>query len=401
MKKIIVAVAALALSAAAFAQPGQPQGPQFPDYQFTTVKANPITSVKNQSSSGTCWAFSTISFVESEIIRINGLKDESKYPDLSEFFVVSHSYADRADKYVRTDGNIGFSAGSEGDDVLDVIRDYGMVPNEAMTGMNYGTELPRQSELDAVLLAYVDAVTKNPNRTLTTAWKRGFDAILKEYLGAYPETFTYQGKEYTPESFRDAMKFNPDDYVSLTSFTHHPFYTQFAIEVSDNWRWDKAWNVPIDEFMEALDYALENGYTAAWGADVSHTGFNRQGLAVLVDSKANAPAAGSDQEHWVGKAEDKPAPTTDTIVEAVPTQESRQFEFDNKTMTDDHGMQIYGIAKDQFGKKYYMVKNSWGETGKYNGIWYATEAFVKAQSLDLIIHKSALPKSLAKKLGIK
>jgi len=399
MKKYIILGAMMLCVSAAFAQP-RPASPVADlDYTFTTVKANPITSVKNQSSSGTCWAYSTIGFFESEAIRLGNIKDTLKYPDLSEFFVVSHSYMDRAVKYVRCDGALGFSAGSQSEDVLTVIREHGIVPQSAMSGMNYGTELPRQGELDAVLLGYVSAVEKNPNRTLTTAWQRGFQAVLDEYLGEKPETFTVDGVQYTPESYRDALKIVPEDYVSLTSFTHHPFYTWFALEVADNWRWDQMYNVPIDEMMAVLDNALENGYTVAWGADVSHTGFTRNGLAILVDTKASASAAGSDQEHWVGKEEGKPAPVT--IVESVPTQESRQTEFDNKTMTDDHGMQIFGIAKDQDGKKYYMVKNSWGDAGKYHGIWYATEAFVKGQTLDIMVHKSALTKDLKKKLGVK
>ena len=345
----------------------------WPDYEFTTVKANPITSVKNQYRSGTCWAFSTIGFVESEIIRINGIADEADYPDLSEFFVVSHSYMDRAVKYIRLDGKLAFSAGSEGDDVLDVIRDYGIVPQEIMTGMNYGTELPVQAELDGVLRAYIEAVGKNPNKTLSTAWQKGFQGILDAYLGAVPERFEVGGKEYTPAEYRDALKFNPDDYVSLTSFTHHPFYTSFPIEVCDNWRWDQAYNLPIDEFMQVLDAAIEGGYTVAWGSDVSSPGFTRTGLAVLVDTEA-LESAGSDQERWVGKDAKKPADKKKAVTkqapkELVPTQETRQTGFDDKTITDDHGMQIFGIARDQFGVKYYMVKNSWGESGKYNGIF--------------------------------
>ncbi|MBQ9477573.1 MAG: aminopeptidase [Bacteroidales bacterium] len=395
MKRILLIVTVLVLSCAAQAQ-SQSQV-KTPDYKFTTDKANPITPVKNQASSGTCWAYSTIGFLESEVIRINKITDPAKYPDLSVFWVVSHSYAERAEKYVRLDGNLTFGAGSEGDDVLDVIRDHGIVPLSEMTGMNYGTELPRQSELDAVLNAYVSAVAKNPNRTLTTAWKRGFQAILDEYLGKRPERFTVNGKEYTPESYRDALKIVPDDYVSLTSYTHHPFYTWFAIEVCDNWRWDKSYNVPIDEFMKVLDDAIMAGYTAAWGADVSDTGFTRDGYAILVDVPATA-AAGSDQEHWVGREEGRPAPQIE-IIEKKVTQETRQTDFDNKTVTDDHGMQIFGIAHDQFGKKYYMVRNSWGVTGKFDGIWYATEAYVRQQSLDIILHKDALPKDLRKKIG--
>lgn len=401
MKKILVVLSAFL--AAGLAANAQKAKVDFPEYKFTTVLENPVTSIKDQHRSGTCWAYSAISFVESEVIRINNITDPEKYPDFSEFFVVSHSYSDRADKYVMLDGNLTFGAGSQGEDVLDVIRLYGLVPQAEMTGMNYGSDLPAQSELDAVLRAYIDAVVKNPNRVLTTAWKRGFQAILDEYLGEYPKTFVVDGVEYTPESYRDALNFNPDDYVTLTSFTHHPFYTYFPFEVADNWRWDQFYNVPIDEMMEILDYALENGYTISWGADVSEPGFTRDGLAILVDVSASNNS-GSDQERWVGKSEDKQAKAkakkagkNNPIVELVPTQETRQTGFMNKTITDDHGMQIYGIAKDQWGGKYYLVKNSWGETGKYKGVWYASEAFVKGQTLDIAIHKSALPKEFVEK----
>ena len=395
MKRILIlAVSRACLCVSAAAQ--RAVGPVFPEYTFTTVKAAPITSIKNQASSGTCWSFSTISFLESEAIRLGKITDEAKYPDFSEFFVVSTSYKERAEKYIRLDGKLGFSAGSGSGDVLEVVREHGIVPNVEMTGMNYGSPLPQQAELDAVLLGYVQAVARN-TRTLSTAWKRGFDAVVDEYLGKAPETFVVDGVTYTPASYRDAMKINPDDYIELTSFTHHPFYTWFALEVCDNWRGSRSYNVPIDELMAVVDNALDNGYTVCWGADVSHDGFTRDGLGILIDVKASA--AGSDQEHWVGKEEGKPAPVV--VVESVPTQESRQLEFDNKTMTDDHGMHIYGIATDQDGKKYYMVKNSWGETGKYKGIWYVTEAFLKAQTLDITVHKSALTKDLKKKLGVK
>ncbi len=405
-KSMTTAALALALSAPAQSQP-KPQI-DWPDYEFTTVKANPITSIKNQNRSGTCWAFSTIGFVESEVIRINGLPEE-KYPDFSEMFVVSHSYMDRARKYIMVDGNLGFSAGSEADDVLHVIADYGLVPQDAMPGLNYGTELPVHGEMDAILKGYVEAVNKNPNRTLSTAWQRGFQSVLDAYLGESPKTFKVDGVEYTPESWRDALKFNPDDYVTLTSFTHHPFYTKFAIEVADNWRWDEAYNVPIDEFMQVLEDAVNNGYTVAWGSDVSAPGFTRDGLAVLVDVKA-AQTSGSDQERWTGKdakpdkksaKKGKDAKAQQPPKELEATQETRQKGWDDKSITDDHGMQIFGIARDQWGGKYYMVKNSWGETGKYDGIWYASEAFVKNQSMDYVIHKDALPQALKEKLGIK
>ena len=395
LNRILMATAVM-IPAIAQAQP-QAQS-QAPDLEFTIIKENPITSVKNQNSSGTCWCFSAISFLESEAIRLNNIKDKNLYPDFSEMFVVSHSYQERADKYVRLDGNLTFGAGSECEDVIHIMRDYGLVPNSVMTGLNYGTTLPVHGEVDAVALAYVQAIQKNPNRSLSTAWRNGFKGIMDAYFGECPEEFEYNGKKYTPASYRDSYKLNPDDYVTLTSFTHHPFYTEFAIEVCDNWRWDKAWNLPIDELMNLLDSAINNGYTAAWGADVSDPGFTRNGLAILVDTEA-AAAAGSDQEHWVSK--DNEEKTIPAPKEKVSTQESRQEGFDNKTITDDHGMQIFGIARDQFGNKYYMVKNSWGDSGKYHGIWYATEAYVRNQTLDIVLHKSAVTKDVKSKIGLK
>ena len=394
MKKITVIAAFLLLSAYAF---GQKANIKWPEYEFTTDVENTITSVKDQYRSGTCWAFSTIGFVESEIIRINGIKDEAAYPDFSEMFVIYKSYLERADKYVRLDGCLNFAAGSEADDVLHIIKDYGLIPQSVYSGMNYGTELPVQGEMDAALKNYVSAIVKNPNRKLTPVWKNGVDGILKAYLGEIPETFTVNGVSYTPASYRDSFKFNTEDYVTLTSFTHHPFYTYFAIEVNDNWRWDTAYNIPIDEFMKVLDSAIRAGYTVAWGADVSEPGFTRDGIGILIDPNAVAKQGGSDQEKWVGKEEGKPA--VEAPAEIVPDQEYRQKGFDNKTLTDDHGMQIYGIAHDQFGTKYYMVKNSWGTKSKYKGIWYVSENYVKGMSLDIMLHKDALPKDLKKKIA--
>jgi len=404
MKKLIITSAALLATLFVFGQ--QKNQIEWPDYEFTVDVQNPVTSIKNQYRSGTCWCFSTLAFVESEIIRINDIKNQEDYPDLSEMFVVSHSYMDRAVKYVRLDGKLGFGQGSFADDVLDVIRDYGFVPQEAMPGMNYGTELPVQGELNAILKSYVDAVVSNPNKTLTTAWARGFQAVLDEYLGKYPESFKVGEMTYSPTAYRDALKFNPDDYVTLTSFTHHPFYSKFVIEVCDNWRWSSAYNIPIDEFISVVDEAVKAGYTIAWGTDVSDPGFNRKGLASLVDMK-NIHTEGSDKEHWLGREEpaksSKPKKADKILppAERSVTQDSRQQEFDNKTVTDDHGMQIFGIAHDQWGNKYYMVKNSWGTDNLYNGIWYVTEAFVKNQSIDIMLHKDAVPQAIRDKLGLK
>jgi len=386
------------LSAAAAALMAVNASAQTPEYEFTTVKENPITSIKNQYRSGTCWCFSALSFIESEILRTKGVE-----VDLSEMFVVGKSYRDRAVKYVRLDGHLNFAAGSSFGDVLHVIDDYGIVPQSEMQGLNYGSELPEHFELDAALKGYVDAIKSNPNRKLSTAWINGFDGIVEAYFGEYPETFTVDGTEYTPESYRDFLGINYDDYVNITSFTHHPFYEPFVIEVCDNWRWDTAYNLPMDEMMEVMYNAIENGYTIAWGSDVSEKGFTRDGLAVMPVEEKKA-AAGSDQERWVGKANEEAEAEpkkAELPKEMTITQEMRQEGYDRKTTTDDHGMHIYGLAKDQNGTNYFMVKNSWGEAGKYKGIWYASDPFVRYKTLNIVVHKDALPKHIAKKLGIK
>lgn len=385
------------IAIAALIAAGSVSSAQNAKYEFTTIKENPVTSVKNQYKSGTCWCYSALSFIESEILREKG-----DSIDLSEMFVVGKSYRDRAVKYVRLDGHLNFGAGSSFGDVLHVIEDYGIVPQEAMPGMNYGTEMPEQAELDAALKGYVSAIATNPNRKLTTAWLNGFDGIVEAYLGEYPETFKVGHKKFTPQEYRDHLGIDVKDYVNLSSFSHHPFYSQFIIEVPDNWRWDTAYNLPIDELMAVMFNAIEEGYTFAWGSDVSEKGFTRSGVAVMpVEEKKKA--AGSDQERWVGKStEEKTEETKPELPEEIfATQEMRQEGYDRKTTTDDHGMHVYGLAQDQNGNKYFMVKNSWGDAGKYNGIWYASDAFVRYKTLNIVVHKDALPKDIKKKLGIK
>ena len=389
MKRSLFALAAIMLSLSAVAQEVKQDKPE-----FTVVKQAPVTSVKNQYRSGTCWCYSALSFVESEIIRQKGIE-----VDLSEMFVVNHAYFDRAVKYIRLDGKLGFSAGSSFGDVFEVIKSYGIVPQDVYSGMNYGTELPVQGELDAVLEGFVKALVTNPNRKLTPAWKPAFQGILDAYLGEIPATFKAEEKAFNPLTYRDYLGINTDDYINLTSFTHHPFYEPFIIEVCDNWRWGSAYNLPIEELMEVMYNAVENGYTIAWGADVSEKGFTRSGIATVPDFE-NKVTAGSDQERWVGKSEtgkEESAPAEEKVI----TQEMRQLAYDNKETTDDHGMHIYGLAKDQNGNPYFSVKNSWGKAGDYEGIWYASDAYVRYKTLNIVVHKDALPKSIKKKLGIK
>ena len=389
IKRIILGAFCMFAATAAFAQSA-------PEYEFTTIKELPVTSIKNQANSGTCWCFSALSFIESEVLRTKG-----DTLDLSEMFVVGKSYHDRAEKYVRLDGHLNFAAGSSFGDVFHVIEDYGIVSQESMPGLNYGTEKPLHNELDAALKGYVTAIASNPNRKLSTAWLNGFDGIVAAYFGEYPETFSADGKEYTPEQYRDALGIDVNDYINLTSFSHHPFYSQFVIEVPDNWRWDTAYNLPIEELMDVAYEAIEKGYTFAWGSCLPRGRFTRDGLATMPVEQKKA-AAGSDQERWVGKsAEEKAEAKAELPKEIVVTQEMRQDGYDRKTITDDHGMHIYGIAKDQNGNKYFMVKNSWGETGKYKGVWYASDAFVRLNTLNIVVHKDALSKDIKKKLGIK
>ena len=393
MKKTIIAASLLlAMSANLYAQ-DKNEG-----YQFTPVKELKVTPVKNQNRTGTCWCFSTLSFLESELIRMG--KGEQ---DLSEMFVVSYAYKDKAEKYVRLHGYLNFAQGGSFIDPLYVWKKYGIVPEEVMKGLNYGETMHVHGEMESAAAEYLKAIVKNPNRKLTTAWKQGFDGIIDAYLGQAPQTFTYQGKEYTPLSFAASLGLNADDYVSITSYTHHPFYTQFALEVPDNWRMDQMYNVPMEDMMRIIDHALAQGYTLAWGADVSEVGFTRKGIGVMPDADKGADLTGSDMAHWLGlsEADKREELTKKPLPEMVITQEMRQQAFDSWENTDDHGMQIFGVAKDQNGKRYYMVKNSWGtQKSDYKGIWYVSEAFMQYKTNDVLLHKDALPKDIRKRLAL-
>ncbi|MCD8166308.1 MAG: C1 family peptidase [Bacteroides sp.] len=365
-------------------------------FVFTTVKESPITSIKNQNRSGTCWSYSGIAILESELLRTG----KGIY-DLAEMFVVGHTMEDRADRYVRLHGESSFSPGGSFYDVIYCMKNYGLVPQEAMPGIMYGDSLPVHNELDAVAEGYVKAIGNGNFSKLTPVWKEGLTHIYATYLGKQPEKFTYQGKEYTPRSFAGSLGLNADDYISITSFTHHPFYTEFAIEVPDNWRNGLSWNLPIDEMMEVIDYAVRNGFTVAWASDVSELGFSRDGIAVIpVDNPTDL--TGSDMARWTGlSATDKRKELTSRpLPEKEITQEMRQIAYDNWETTDDHGMLIYGVAQDQYGKDYFMVKNSWGTNNKYEGIWYASKAFVSYKTTNIVVHKDGIPKAIAKKIGL-
>lgn len=405
MKKIYSIAAMIACVTTAMAQPAataeKTDSVNKNKPVFTVIKENPITSVKNQARSGTCWNYSTLSFFEAEI-----LKKKNKTYDLCEMFVCNKNYMDRAVVKVRMHGDAQFSQGGSAYDVLYVLKTYGICPEEAMPapGTMYGDTLNNFNEFFGVMEPYVEAVAKSEARTITPTWKNGLQGILDAYLGKCPETFRYEGKTYTPTQFAQSLGLDWNDYVTITSYTHHPFYTAFPVEVQDNWRQPHSWNLPMDEMAAVIDNAIMNGYTVAWGGDVSESGFTRNGLALLIDEKAPQGLEGSDMAKWLkltaAEKKDKIKEAGVTVKELTPSQEQRQKEYDNWTLTDDHGMLIYGIAKDQTGREYYMVKNSWGTDNEYKGTWYMSKNFIIAKTMDYMVNKNAIPKDIRKKLGI-
>lgn len=369
---------------------------------FTTIKENKITSIKDQNKSGTCWCFSTLSFLESEILKKSG-----KEYDLCEMFVINKTYMDRAKASVRMHGDVSYSEGGSSYDPIYCAVNYGMCPETAMPapGTLQGDSLCDFNELTKISTAYVNAIAKSDMKKLSPVWQQGLQSIYDSYLGKCPEKFTYKGKEYTPKTFAASLGLNWDDYVSITSYTHHPFYKPFVVEVQDNWRWAESYNVPIEDMIKIIDNAINDGYTIAWGTDVSEEGFTRTGIGVMADMKKVENMSGTDADHWLKLERKEKNEKIDSLGVNVPeitdvTQEMRQKAFDNWETTDDHGMQIFGIAKDQKGKEYYMVKNSWGKYGEYDGIWYVTKPFVKYKTMDFMVNKNAIPKDIRKKLGI-
>lgn len=400
MKKMFTLLIALCGTMSLMAQTPEAEEPK--GYQFTDVKVIETTPVKNQNRSGTCWCYSTMTFLEAEILRAGG---EAMH--LSEMFVVRHAYMKKAEMYVRMHGALNFAEGGAAHDVTEVIKEYGIVPNEIYKGMNYGTELADFHELTPVMTAYLDAVIKagdTSRRPLTTAWKRGFNAILDEYFGELPESFEWQGKQYTPKSFAESLPIDMNDYIDISSFTHHPFYEQFVLEVPDNWMWGMVYNLPMEEMMRVVDHALENGYTLAWGTDVSEKGFSRTKAIGVIPETDPKSMSGTEAERWgamTAKEREAALYTFEKpMKEREITQEMRQEAFDNYETTDDHGMVIMGTAKDQNGTLYYKVQNSWDTVKPYDGFWYFSKPFVAYKTTDLMVNKKALPKDIAKKLGL-
>jgi len=368
-------------------------------YKFTVEKELPATPVKNQQSSGTCWCFATVSFLESELLR----QGKGEF-DLSEMFIVRYNFYLRAIDYVRFHGIKGFSDGAEGWDALNVIKKFGIVPQEAYSGLNYGSPSYNHGELVDVLKAYLDAVIKNSNKKLSTAWLAGYDAILDAYMGKVPEKFNYKGKEYTPLSFAKELGINTDDYISLGAYTHHDLYKPYIFEGPDNWSMGSIYNVSLDEMISICDNSIQTGYTFAWGSDVSEKYFSHtNGLAIVPEFDVNDMTDG-ERSKWEKLTNAEQSKIKMALYnpgkERQITPEIRQLAFDNYSTTEDHLMHITGIAKEENGTKFYKVKNSWGVDNVFKGYFFSSESFVKYKTVNIIVHKNAVPKAIAKKLGL-
>lgn len=375
------------------------------DYQFTTIVDLDETGVENQNRTGTCWSFSSLSFFESELIRMG--KGEH---NLSEMYIVRNAYLGKAENYLRMYGTFNFGQGGAFHDIPWVIERYGIVPEETYKGLEYGEEAHNHDEMEAMMAAALKAIVDKPQGDkLTPNWKKAIEGIVDAYLGDIPTNvedfkFTYKGKEYNPKTYAKELGFNMDDYVSLTSYTHHPFYKSFVLEVQDNWAMKTGYNLPLDELMMVMKEALKSGYTFAWGADVSEKGFSfRDGLAINPEDASTIQTRGSDEKFFNSAGAEKISNAfLSPVKEKMVTQEERQAAFDSQETTDDHGMHITGLIKDQNGTEYFVVKNSWGtEYNDCDGYFYASEAYARYKTMNILVHKDALPKDIKKKLGIK
>ena len=403
MKNLLI-ISISFISLAVFSQEKFETNRKGSNYKFKVLKDLEATDVQDQGRTSTCWSFSSLSFFESEIIR---LKNERH--NLSEMFIARNAYLGKSENYLRMYGTFTFGPGGAFHDIPWVIKRYGIVPEEVYKGLNYGSTTHKHSEMEAVLDGAVKALAKKPqNGKLTPVWKDAVEGILDAYLGELPSNiedfnFTYKGKQYNPKSFSKSLGLNMEDYISITSFSHHPFYSQFILEVQDNWSMQSSYNLPLDEFINLMEQAIMKGYTFGWGADVSEKGFGyRDALAILPEDESTIQKSGKDSKRFndagavrVSNAFISP------VKERNITQEDRQIAFDNQETTDDHGMHVTGLVEDQKGTKYFIVKNSWGESNDRDGYFFASFPYVKYKTLNIQVHKDVLSKHLKKKLEIK
>ena len=369
-------------------------------FKFTSVADVPTTEVRNQESTGTCWAFATTSFIETELIRLG-----AGNIDLSEMFTVRHAYSQKALRYFRLHGKGNYSEGGQAHDVLNVVKEFGFVPETAYSGNEYQGEFHIHKEMVKSTKAMLDEIVKNPNRTITPVWKKSVNGVLDTYMGAAPEKIESNGQAISPVDYMNQTGFNPNDYIELTSYSHHPYYKEFNLEIPDNWSHDLYYNLPIDELMSVMDNALTNGYSVCWDGDVSEKGFShRNGVAILPVANTK-DMSNSDIEKWTAmSAKEKKAslykfdkPGSEKEVD----QALRQSTFENYQTTDDHLMHLTGIVKDQNGTRYYKTKNSWAKTSnKMGGYLNMSESYVRLKTVAIMVHKDAIPVELKAKLGL-
>lgn len=399
IRKFILPAAVLGVLLPATAEAGV-ENPDSAGYVFTDIATVKLSPVRDQNKSGTCWAFSTTSFFEEEILRKTG-----RQIDLSVMYTVRQCYDAKAINYVRRYGQAPFSQGGSALDVPYVIEHYGMLPAEAYPGLNYGESNHVHGELESGLKGYISAVAKRPDRRLSTAWPAAVDGILDAYFGAVPETFEFEGQVYTPITFAEMLGIKTEDYIPLTSFSHHPFWKPFVLEVSDNWVNGQYYNIPLDELVEVTENAVRNGYPVAWAADVSERGFKwANGVAYLPAEKNAADLEGTELSRWVSLSESQRQAelykANGPVAEENVTQEVRQAMFDRQETTDDHGMVIVGLAKDQKGNLYFKVQNSWTTNQIYDGFFYVSVPYFRAKTLDIYVNKGAVPSKILKKLNL-
>lgn len=355
-------------------------------FQFTDVVNIENTSIKNQGSSGTCWSYSANSFLESEMMRMG------KRPvEISQIFSARNAYVEKGKMYVKMQGAVTLGDGGAFHDVINMYRKYGAVPQSVYTGLNYGTANNKFAEMAAVMEGVLKAVVSNPNGKLTPNWQKAYTSVIDAYLGAPPESFEYEGKKYTPKTFAsEVIGINADDYIEISSFTDYPLYSKFILLVPDNWSFDQVYNVKMDELTDIVDHAIKNGFTVAWAGDVSEKSFSwKNGVAFVPEKEFEDMTADEKTELFNGPKK-----------EAKVTPEMRQLAFENYSTTDDHGMHIVGLTKDQTGKEYYIVKNSWGVSNDYKGYLYMTKEYVKYKTTALMVHKKGIPTALSKKMSL-
>ena len=366
-------------------------------YVFKTLYDLPGTEVRDQCKTATCWSFSTLSMLESELLRTGKGKH-----DLSEMYVVRWGYVEKAINYIRMNGKCNFEQGGEGHDIPFIVGKYGIVPEEVYKGLEYGQNRHNHDEMLALLQGMMEKLKTNPGGTYSKVWIQAVEGVLDAYLGKIPKTFQYRGKEYTPKSLAESLGLNMDDYTALTSFTHHPYNRPFTIEVPDNWSMQQAYNITLDELTQTTIDALKNGYSVAWAADVSEKGFSfRDGLGIVPVNDTLVKKKGDDSRFFndagamrSGSAFDQPYP------EKQITAEIRQDEFDRQLTTDDHGMHITGMLTDQNGTRYFKVKNSWGSGNHCGGYLYVSESYFRLKTISIMLHRQGIDKKTRERLDL-